>query len=117
MDQISLHKTSVAAYGYLMIEPRIPNNKVQHNVLELPLVLGLDLPCHICQQTLQDIDPLEIIYESCILGFAFLQQFVLVENCFERYVVLVEQTVDGRCIVEAKSAKAKERQKRRKVFY
>jgi hypothetical protein len=71
--------------------------------LELAALLALNLAGNIHEQTLQHIDPLEIINQSCVLGLAFLQQVVLVQYGLHRDVLFVEQAVNGGRIMEPKS--------------
>ena len=80
MDHISLHKTSVETYGYLgsAVTDESLNliDRKQHDVLESSHVLPLYLTRNIAQQPLQHVDLLEIVTETSVLGFAFLEEVV-----------------------------------------
>ena len=84
MDHISLHKTSVATYGYLTdirSEPSGLNTAItRRDSLEAALLIPLYLPRHVTQQALEDIDTGEIVDKPCVLCLALLEQIVLIED-------------------------------------
>lgn len=75
------------------------------NALETALILALNLPGDVSQQSMEDIHPLKVIYQPRILSLALLEEVIFVQDSFKRDVLLVEQTVDGRSIMEPESAR------------
>lgn len=78
IDHIPLHRTSVATCGYLSWVRQIPEHTYMSTLLESAAVLSFDLTGDITEQTLEDIDPLQVIDKPGILGLALLKQLVFI---------------------------------------
>ena len=99
IDQISLHRTSVATWGYLppirqTLRGTVGQGWGKWTQLETAVLLSVYLASHVTHQAVKDIYALEVVDEPSVLGLALLQQVVLVEYGLEGYVILVQQTVD-----------------------
>lgn len=105
MDQMSLQRTSVATYGYLGLGEQCGRRKSrERDALETVLALDLNLAGDICKEPVKNADAAKILCKAVVLRFALLQQVVLVEDGGEGRL-LVYETLDGRGIVEAESAR------------
>ena len=72
--------------------------------LETALVVALDLPRHVSQQTLEHINTGEVVDKAGVLRFALLKEVILVENGFQRDILFVQERVDGGRIMKPEPA-------------
>jgi len=72
--------------------------------LETVLALDLNLTGDVGKEPVKDADPAEILGQARVLGLALLKKVVLVEDGSKRGL-LVYETLNGRGIVEAESAR------------
>lgn len=64
--------------GVQRLSQQARHNLSQHS-LEAALVSALNLPRHVAQQALQDVNAREVVDESCVLRFALLEEVILVK--------------------------------------
>lgn len=77
IDQISLHKTSVATWGYLSLirqthEERGDEGREKWTQLETAVLFSIYLASHVTHQAVKDIYALEVVDEPSVLGLALL---------------------------------------------
>ena len=64
--------------GVQRLSQHARHNLSQHS-LDAALVSALNLPRHVAQQALQDVNAREVVDESCVLRFALLEEVILVK--------------------------------------
>lgn len=81
--------------------PSLRRYQRDEHSLEAARALGLDPARDVAQEPAEDVRALEVVDEARVLGFALLQQLVLVQDGLEHDVVPVEERVDRGRVREA----------------